>query len=209
MSDMSQANPMSGPAEPRFALVLHPADPDAAPRNGATLYTVLEAIGLAGAAFGCAGGARYLPGPRYLELVTFLGCSPFVQLEPPEGVQNPCEALDRFCHLSASEASEQPYLRRARAAPTPRCPNCRGPVEDWASLVADGLPHCAKAAWTCPGCGRTSPVYALDWRQSAGLARVFVSLWGIHPGEAVPGDELLSALADTTGGPWRWFYEQA
>ena len=197
------------PRQPRFALVLHPADPEATPRAVGALVAALQATGLAGAAFACAAQTRYLPGPRYLELVTFLGCSPFVQLEPPDGVADPCQALDRFCHLSISDTGAQPRLRRTPTAPAPRCPSCRRPVEDWASLVADGALGVATAPWTCPGCGRASRVHTLDWRQAAGLARVFVSLWGVHPGEAVPGDELLVALSDATSGPWRWFYEQA
>jgi hypothetical protein len=154
----------------------------------------------------CPDGPRLLAGPRFLELLTFLGCSPYVEVVPPAGLADPCQGLARFCHLRVPPFAAGPRLRRSPQGPAPRCPRCRAPVEggpaDLEAAVRSGTDR------VCPRCGRASPAHALDWRQSAGVGRAFLEVWGIHPGEAVPGDELLDTLERLTGGPWHWFYEQ-
>jgi hypothetical protein len=47
-----------------------------------------------------------------------------------------------------------------------------------------------------------------DWvfRKTAGFGKVFVEIRGIYPAEAVPGEALLAALKDRTGGTWRYIY---
>ncbi len=198
------ANP--GPLRPRYALVLHPQDPTACAPSPQALGDALTAVGLAGPELPCPDGPRLLAGPRFLELLTFLGCSPYVEVVPPTGVTDPCEALARFCHLRVTPPAAEPSLRRSRQGPAPRCPQCRAPVEG--DLIDLDAAVRVGSVWTCPRCGCAAPARALDWRQSAGVGRAFLEVWGIHPGEAVPGDELLAALARLTGGPWRWFYEQ-
>jgi hypothetical protein len=58
----------------------------------------------------------------------------------------------------------------------------------------------------CGHCHADSPFWKWNWRQTAGVARLFVDIWGIYPSEAVPGDTLLHTLATLTGSPWVWFY---
>jgi len=54
------------------ALILAPG-PDASPPATAALVPALAALGLIGAPHGA---ARFAPGPRFAQLVCFLGCSP-------------------------------------------------------------------------------------------------------------------------------------
>jgi len=190
---------------PRYGLLLHPAEPAAEIPSSGAIATVLARLGLVGEGFTC-GSERYLmPGPRLLELITFLGCSPFVSLDPPAGT-NPCKSLDQFCAVAIQGTGGTVVLRRAEGAPTPRCPACRSSAADWETLAREAGTAAATSPWTCPRCGVTSRLAHLDWRQSAGFATTFVEIWGVHPGEAVPGDELLASLASITGCPWRWFY---
>jgi hypothetical protein len=191
----------------RYALVLHPEDPFATPPQDAAILRALTGVGLAGRALSCAGQVLHLPGERFLELIVFLGCSPYVQIVPPEG-RDPCQALDAFCHLRMQRAERLgPALRRARNAAPPRCPACRSPAPGWATTPAAAEAVTALEPWRCASCGWTGSLHALDWRQCAGFAQVFVEVWGVHPGEAVPSDELLSALGAISAGPWRWFYD--
>ena len=46
--------------------------------------------------------------------------------------------------------------------------------------------------------------HGLNWRQTGGCARVFLDIWGIHTGEAAPGEQLLERL----GADWRFFYTE-
>jgi hypothetical protein len=64
----------------------------------------------------------------------------------------------------------------------------------------------SNVAVTCPNCGQPIQAAGLNWRQSGGYARLFLDIWGIHTGEAVPSDRLLNGLAQASGGPWHFFY---
>jgi hypothetical protein len=188
-----------------FRLLLHPADPARAVPPHERLVAALRAIGLAGEPLACGEDTRYRAGPAFLDLVTFLGCSPSVELEPPPGIPVG-EALDRFCHVVIPPATDAVVFTRSVDARPPRCPACRADLGDWQPWASGWARGGEPAPWRCPACGRASRPWELDWRQSAGFGRLFVELWGIHPGEAVPGDALMDALRSATGGAWRHFY---
>jgi hypothetical protein len=135
-------------------------------------------------------------GDRFLQLVTFMGCSPHIELEPR------WPGDEDFCHIRVHQFAEPVLMVGSNTRP-PRCPDCRKAAgKDPAAFT--GL-H-ADASVTCANCGTTHRFTALDWRRSAGLASVFVEVRSVFPGEAVPVDTLLNGLAAETGGPWSYFY---
>ena len=64
-------------------LILLPADPQVGVDDCRKLAEHLQGIGLIGAQTACAGGVIHPAGDRFLDLVSFLGCSPSIELEPP------------------------------------------------------------------------------------------------------------------------------
>ncbi len=180
---------------PENLLILHPADPDSVPSTARILQTLRE-VGLAADEFEWEEERHYRPGERYLQLITFLGCSPVVSLGEP-GVTG-----DEFAHLAIETMGESPTLMAAGNIKQPRCPHCRKRVEPRSvpESTAAGEP------WQCPACGHETVSGRLDWRQSAGYARVFIKVWGVFEGEAVPSDELLARLKAMSGTPWEYFY---
>lgn len=177
---------------PDNRLLLHPRSPHFAPTSAAVI-AALGAIGLIGEPFEFAGRRHYRPGEEFLSLITFLGCSPVVALGAPGATGS------EFCHVAVHGPHAASRLLVGRNTKPPRCRGCRQPVEEWPELVA--ADH-----YTCGGCGRTAAVAELDWRQCAGAGRLFVEVWGIFEGEAVPGDALLAALGRVGGGEWGYFY---
>jgi hypothetical protein len=135
-------------------------------------------------------------GDRFLQLVTFMGCSPHIELEPR------WTGDEDFCHIRLHQFAEPVLLFGSNTRP-PRCPGCRkASGKDPAAFA--GL-H-ADAGVTCANCGKTSRFTALEWRRDAGLASIFVEVRSVFPGEAVPVDALLDGLANETGSSWRYFY---
>lgn len=185
-----------------YKLVLHPLQAAAEPRSPAGLVAALGEAGLIGAAFDLDGRRHFRTGPRFLEHLTFLGCSPVVELDPPADDRDGHARAGRFCHIELQSVTAAPRLR-VRAEHPPRCRQCRRPVERTRLHAA-----AAGGALICAGCGTTSRLEHLNWRQAGGYARVFLDLWGIHPAEAVPGDGLLEALRAFTDGPWGFFYTE-
>lgn len=176
-------------------LVLYPVVLDTAPEP-AGIQSTLEALRLIGPSFELDGRMHFRTGPAFLDHISFLGCSPAIELEPPSHHAMDSARAGLFCHLRLHAVSNQPRVR-IQAGRYPRCRHCKADM-DIEALHPTQL--------TCRGCGRVLSPAQLNWRQSGGFARFYLDIWGIHPAEAVPGDQLLDRLAKTTGGRWDFFY---
>jgi len=136
-------------------------------------------------------------GPRFPELITFLGCSPYLRLDPdPSGGE-------AFCHVGVRGPFERPRLIVGRNTRPPRCPGCHRQIVEWQAGLGDETIHCHQ-------CGGVFPLESIAWRRNGGFGRLFLELFNVFPGEAVPSEELLGALREITPsrGEWGYFYLQ-
>ena len=183
-----------------FKLVLHP-DCRIESLSPSAILETLRDLGMLGETFLVDGREHYLPGDAFLDHIVFLGCAPTIELAPPTHGAEAAARAGRFCHLFLHPITQQPRAR-IRRNQLPRCPRCRS------DIAAGRLPASADplTASVCPRCGSTAPVADLNWRQAGGHARIYLDIFGIYAGEAVPGDGLLDALGRTTAGRWSFFY---
>ncbi len=179
-------------------LILHPKDPFAAPDRDA-IVTRLEGLGFIADRFDFEGRPHLRPGDEFLHLLTFLGCSPVVALGAP-GVTG-----EEFAHVAIEESTPEPLFLAGENVKTPRCPSCGYRDEAWRTHLPtwSAAPH---HLWQCPECAAQHPFPDLRWRQCAGFGRLFIRIWGVFEGEAVPGEHLMTALEQLTGAPWKYFY---
>jgi len=182
-------------------LVLTPEDAYTLPADIHAIETRLRAIGFIG---------ERLPGERadfslgenFMQLVTFMGCSPFIRLEPGSDGEP-------FCHLIVDGPYQRPRLRQGRNTTPPRCTACRKRIADWQTVMARWEREGSDWSPACPHCGQRQDPARFDWRQSAGCGRLFLAVENIFPQEAVPTPVLLDQLSDASGNlPWRYFYLQ-
>lgn len=138
-------------------------------------------------------------GERFLQLVTFSGCSVRVELSPAGDAS--------FCHIRFTGPFRRPVFLSGRNTRPPRCRSCRSPLWNWKE-VAPAWDKAAPAPVSCPSCGETSPPWEYDWKEKAGFGRLFIQIEEIFPGEATPTPELMALLADASGCEWRHFYFQ-
>lgn len=190
-----------------YKLILLPTDPLCPPLDCEQLSTTLLAIGLIAAPVTLAGTVFYPTGEHFLQLISFLGCSPMIELEAPT---DPAElptasAAGRFCHVFLS-CSETLALRVDSQCSPPRCPDCRQPLADWQASIDAWKKDPAQSGWTCTACRFKGQVTDLQFRKTAGFGRTFIEIRGIHPSEAVPTDALLKTLQSLTDGPWKTIY---
>ncbi|MEN8212954.1 MAG: hypothetical protein ABFR19_01205 [Pseudomonadota bacterium] len=136
----------------------------------------------------------YLAGEKFLQLITFMGCSPHIRFEPED------DRDKGYCYISLS-SSNNPRLRASEHARPPRCHACRKPLGgEWQTAVTH------EAAITCLHCGQQQYADQLGWRNDAGLGRFFIEIHNIFPGEAQPVPQLQQQLQGIAGSPWRYFY---
>jgi hypothetical protein len=141
----------------------------------------------------------FLAGDRFLQLVTFAGCSVQIELSP--------SGDSSFCHVLIAGPFDEPRFFSGRSTRPPRCPNCRSPLQEWKHLLA-AWESGAMANIPCPCCGETDTPWAYDWKEKAGFGRLLVQVEEVFPGEAVPTPELMVLLERTTHGEWSHFYIQ-
>jgi len=192
---------------PAPKLLLHPADPDTAAIPEDRLAQEMQAIGLIGERMPLGNTGFYPAGEQFLQLVTFLGCSPAIELAPPDDPQEreKASATGRFCHVFIS-SGEHLQFRGDRQTRNPGCPRCRSPEPDWKAGLQSWQAGEHAPDWTCPSCGFRGHLSDLVFRKTAGFGRTFLEIRGIYPSEAVPGPALLDTLATLTGAPWCTIY---
>jgi len=164
--------------------------------------TVLEAVlatkGFLGARLASRADA-FLVGDRFLQLVTFAGCSVRVELSPTDG--------SPFCHIRIAGPFGSPIFVHGRNTRPPRCPICRSPLQDWKLPLALWEPVAA-ADIQCSACGGKKPPWDFDWKEKAGFGRLLVQVEDVFPGEATPTPELMNLLTRSAQGEWCHFYIQ-
>jgi hypothetical protein len=191
-----------------YKLLLHPQDPHCQVAE-TTLADSLRALGLIGAPVQLGQQTFYRTGEHFLQLVTFLGCSPAIALDPPDDPAQleAASASGSFCHVFLNH-TPQVCFRGNDNIPAPRCPHCREPLADWSAQRATWRRNTAQARWICAACGQSGDPAGLLFRKSAGIARTWVEIRGIYPSEAVPGNALLNCLREMSGCDWKTIYLQ-
>jgi DNA-directed RNA polymerase subunit RPC12/RpoP len=146
--------------------------------------------------------ASYRLGNRFMQLVTFLGCSPAIQLEPDaEGTP--------YCYMVLEGPYEHPHFLNGRNTRPPRCSACGKGIDDWREQLNTSDDTLTESPITCPKCGQQQSPASCNWRQTAGFGRFFVVIENIFPQEAIPSPELLTILSQASNQQsWHYFFLQ-
>jgi hypothetical protein len=135
----------------------------------------------------------YPAGDRFLQLVTFLGCSPQVALRPVDARPG-----QEICCIHFRDFAADVFLA-SDPLPKARCPNCRAPL-------TISKPNAVELPVKCESCASLLQRDWIDWRRGGGYGRFFIEVKGIFPHEAVPSEQLLKKLSAYSDCPWAFFY---
>lgn len=145
------------------------------------------------------GNNSFYVGCDFLQLITFMGCSPHLQLEPsPNG--------EPFCYIRLEGIWDVPQLRYGNNTQAPRCSSCQLRIHNWRDLLPLWLAQPQQLLITCPQCGCKQRPIDLRWRKEAGFSHLFVVITNVFPGEAIPVANFLHGLRQHTGAIWDYFY---
>jgi len=137
---------------------------------------------------------HYLPGDNFLSLLTFLGCSPNINITPSDN--------EDHCFISLIPVSEKAKCLGFTRTAKPKCPSCTRRIANWETE------HWQQHNQTCL-CDKcqTKTLYAdLNWKQECGFGQCGFEIAHIYPHEAVPGEQLLNALEQYSGFKWQYCY---
>jgi len=136
---------------------------------------------------------KFFTGERFLQLISFMGCSANVCLAPKRDHDS------GFCHLTIRGPLQKPQLFLDENCRPPRCPACQKTASNWQENIDDQTLKCAQ-------CGNMTRLEDISWGRRAGYGRIFIEISNIFPGEAQPVPELLASLGRVTGTDWSYFF---
>lgn len=173
-------------------LTLYPGNSTSTPPETEPLIRSLRKQGMIGQPLNSDTNS-FLAGDNFLQLISFVGCSPAVCLTPEADIGN------RLCSLTLRGPFDQPQLVWDRNGHPPRCPACSKSMTNWKQHLGNTLIRCDR-------CGVESGLETITWGKHAGYARIFIEINGVFPGEAIPVDLLFKQLYRDTGFEWRYFF---
>ncbi len=128
------------------------------------------------------GDNRYATGDKFVSLLTFMGCSPDIELEPQED--------SPYCYIEVETASKAVFIS-GKNIKKAKCPHCKVDL---------------KQPMTCPNCQETLKPETLNWRKTAFFASTWIAIGNIYELEAIPNDHFLDMLENQTGVKWKPAY---
>ena len=134
----------------------------------------------------------FFTGERFLDYISYMGCSPAIQFEANE-------TSNQFCHIKFYQYDTAKLIVSQKQTRAPHCPKCSKPVKDWLNNKTKKTIHCEL-------CNTTANIGHFNWRKMAGYAHVFIEITDIFPKEAIPQQLLLDKLAHITDTEWLYFY---
>lgn len=182
-------------------LVLYPGSPQCEVSEP-DLQQLLHSIGFIRDDFIFHSATHYLVGERFFEHLSFLGCSPHINIMLPANGQ---EYDTEFCHVSL-QLEEKPVFLAGGNLRAPACPACKKRSMDVPAGAIDGKHIDSQQTWRCPHCGELQMLAELNWCRTAAISRCAIHVWGIHESEAVPNEPLMRCLQEMSGCEWDYFY---
>jgi hypothetical protein len=143
------------------------------------------------------GRQRYSTGAEFMQKLVFTGCSPSVNSALEDADYNQYD-------IELPISREVPGLITGDLNRAPICPRCNKVPEKYLNetrIIID-----SRIRWLCPECDTPTPVDQLDWKRRACIASSMIIINGVHEGEAVPLDELLTDLQSYSGVSWSYCY---
>ena len=172
------------------SLMIYPQDSEHSFEDTESITSTLLENGLIGTSIN--NHDRYYVGEQFLDLIAFMGCAPNIRLAPEESGET-------FTHVRLISTPDKITAFTSNHSHAPHCPNCKKPEKDWQKkLTTENL--------ECANCGISSSPWLFNWRRSAGFGHFFIEISEIYPQEAIPQQNLLSALEQSHGVSWNYFY---
>jgi hypothetical protein len=173
-------------------LILHSDSAEPISPGRGSLISSLKEMGLLGEPLDSK-KERYLAGERFLQLISFVGCSTNVCLTSKTSNNK------GVCYLAVKGPFSQPQLIWDKNSRPPRCPACKQPITDWKQYIGN-------ATIKCTQCENEARPDEISWGRNAGYGRIFIEINNIFPGEARPVPDLLEGLRRLTETEWSYFF---
>lgn len=138
---------------------------------------------------------RFQIGDKFLQQMTFLGCSPNIEIAP-NGDQ-------AYVYVEIPDSTPEIKFYSGKNLKYPRCPHCKATLSN---IVKDIASAKAINDVGCAACEKEFNPLSFNWRKSAFFAKTHILIGNIYDAEAVPNENLLSYLSKVTNDTWKYSY---
>ena len=116
------------------SLIIHPNDPTWFPDKTEAVTSSLKEIELLAETIPNEEHSYYV-GDHFLDLISFMGCSPNIDLTPQDNA-------DKFCCIRLIEKPDITALT-SQHTHAPHCPHCKKPEKSWSDTITDTSLKCS------------------------------------------------------------------
>ena len=131
-------------------------------------------------------GSTFQGGKHFLNYISFIGCSPVVELNHSIDEQHP-----NAIYIELKFSSEAMFFHRKKYI-VPNCPHCEQQI----------ILNQFSIKQPCQFCDAPLDLGQLDWKRRAFFSSSVIFIQGIFENEAIPDSIFLDALQEITHLPW-------
>lgn len=142
----------------------------------------------------------YHVGEQFLQMVTFMGCSPYIKVYPEDDNDK------NYCSVYIQDDSLGIRFINGCNNTGPRCTACKKLIQSDSGRWKKWQRGNEKYHMQCEHCGISTIIQQLNWKKNAGIVNFSLRISNIFPKEAIPTDQLLHKLKSITGVDWKYFY---
>ncbi len=154
------------------------------------------------------GNTKYFfAGDAYLQFISFLGCSPFLNFNPTKTLTltDLKQTIADLNYIQIISDSGKYNFQRTEYGVKAICPACKKKIAEWQSLITQWQSD-LKLNTSCHQCQKNISLLDINWKKTAGFFKTAIIFHGIQAELALPSDSFLMQLEDITNVQWRYFY---
>jgi len=188
-------------------LILNPVKPLDLTQYKHSIIKALSELNIIGNSIIKDNNDYFFAGEHYLQYISFLGCSPYLNFEPKTDIalSDLQDTLPDLNYVQFNFNSTHYSFNKTEFGVKAICPVCKSKIIQWQGLI-DTWEKDNKPKLPCPQCKQTISILDINWRKTAGFYLSAILFYGIQSELAVPADNFLTRLEDITNSKWRYFF---
>ncbi len=149
----------------------------------------------------------FFAGDNYLQFISFLGCSPFLNFDSKEDLtlSDLKQTIADLNYIQIISNSVEYNFQNTEYGIKAICPACKKKILEWQSLITQWQSD-LKLETNCQQCQKNISLLDINWKKTAGFFKTAIIFHGIQAELALPSDNFLMQLENITKVQWRYFY---
>ncbi len=149
----------------------------------------------------------FFAGDQYLQHISFLGCSPYLNFDAQKELtlNDLSNTIADLNYIQIDSSANTIRFKNTDFGVKAICPKCKTKISEWRNLISNWEKN-SKRDTICPECQQELEITDIDWKKTAGFYSTAILFHGIQAELALPTDNFLAQLESVTKTKWHYFY---